>query len=173
MQRQPAALPQVLSTFLVLLASGCITSQPVPPLTKSQFYAKCSDWSAMIKRSIPDKTLAVENEAPSKEEGVHGRRLHHRSGLSCDVRASKEDMDKLMQSLRADLRKTAGQMGVEIDEEAEGAAVEGFLGHFEIQYTAGAAHGKITVSADSAKPDPNKPAEKIFPLHAEIEEWVR
>jgi hypothetical protein len=126
----------------------------------------------MIQSSIPDKDLVLENKAPSKMEGVRGRRLHHLSGFSCEVRTSQEVKDKLMQSLRANLRETAQELGAEIDEEGEGKGEGGYF-KFEIQYTEDPAHGVIKVSVQPSHGDSSKPGAKNFRLNANIEEWVR
>ena len=104
--------------------------------------------------------------------GGHGR-LHHFCNFACDVRCSQDGIGKFMQSLRAALRKMAQQTGAEIDEEVEGKAIEGYLGGFEIEYTAGRAHGKVTANVTGGKPGSDKPDVKIYSVVTKIEESVR
>lgn len=61
-----------------------------------------------------------------------------------------------MQSLRNELKKLAKETGTEIDEEAEAKAMQGHIGSFEIEYTAGNAHGKVTASVTDGKTPPDE-----------------
>lgn len=156
------------ATFWLLLPPSA------PPRAKSAFYSACRDWSTVVEKSIPGNEVVLENKppAPSLSEGVAGQRLHHTSSMSCDVSTNKDGIDKFMRALRTDLQKLAQQTAAQIDAEGAGTAVEGHLGGFEIEYTAGNAFGKVQGNLDAGKAHPDKAGVKTYKLSVQIEEWV-
>lgn len=174
------ALPRLrpaVSVVLLAILAGCDLRgpqpQPQPQLTKSQFFVKCSDWPALIDRCAADKDAVVEIKVPGSEAGIHGRRMHHYTSCYCRVRATLEGVGKLADSLKTEVNKVVQQLGVEIDEESMSKASEGGFGSYEFEYTLGNAHGRVTITVDGGKTDPDKPGSKTYSLTTKIEEWVR
>lgn len=163
------------SIILLVFSAGCELSgpPPQPQLTKSQFYEKCSDWPALIDRCVPDKDTVVGNKVPGSSAGTHGKRMHHHSSCYCRVSSTLKGVGKMADSLKTEVNKVAQQLGVEIDEESMSKATGGDFGSYEFEYTLGNAHGRVTITVDDAKSDPDKPGNKTFPLTTKIDEWVR
>jgi hypothetical protein len=178
MRDSKLAIVGVLGVLGILLLGGSaafLLLRPVspPPRAESAFYLACRDWGTVVDKSVPGNEVVLGNQAPSSlSESVAGQRLHHISSTSRDVSADKDGIDTFMRALRTDLRELAQQTGAQIDVEGEGEAVEGHLGGFEIEYTAGNAFGKVQVNLDPGKAHPDNVGVKTYILSVQIEEWV-
>lgn len=172
------ALPRlypVASVVSIVSFAGCELHAPSPsgPLAKSHFYEKCSDWPALIDRCAADKDTVVELKAPGSGTGIHGRRMHHYASYYCRVHATAEGVGKLADSLKNEVSQLVQQLNVEIDEESMSKATGGDFGSYEFEYTLRNAHGRVTITVDDGKSEPDKPGRKTYPLTTKIEEWVR
>jgi hypothetical protein len=154
-----------------LMAGGCMTSKPPPPASKSAFFTSCSDLNALVSRATSGNDCALADQAPWGSSG-QGARLHHVSGLACNIRCNPEASGKLLQSLRAEVERLAKQAGAEIIDSSEGKGDDGHLAGFEINYGIGNAHGKFEANRKPASAKPNKPDEKGYELTVKIEEWA-
>ena len=166
-------LTQTMALVAVTFLAGCKDSAAPPP-AKSAFYSACRDWTTLLDRSVPGNDVVLESKPtpPSLAEGVVGQRLHHTCSTSRHVSATKDGIDKFMRALRTELKKVAQKTGARIDVEGGGESVEGHLGGFDLEYTAGNAFGMIRANSDAGKAHPNRAGVKTYKLSVQIEEWV-
>jgi hypothetical protein len=165
-------LTQTVALVAVTFLAGCKASKAPPPV-KSAFYSACRDWTTLLDKSVRGNDVVLENKPPpSLDERVVGRRLHHTSSTSRHVSGTRDGIDKFMRALRTELKNVAQQTGVRIDVEGGGVAVDGHLGGFDLEYTAGTAFGMVRVELDAGKAHPNKGGVKVHKLSVQIEEWV-
>jgi hypothetical protein len=160
-----------MALVVVTLFAGCGTAKA--PLAKSAFYSACSDWSKVVDKSVPDNAVVLKKVGPWSQASFSGESMNHSSGQRYGVSGNAEEIDKFMHALRTDLRKLVQQTGARIDTGGEGKGMNGKLVSFEIQYTAGNAHGKVEADLDTGKAEPDKSSVKAYTLTVEIEEWVR
>lgn len=174
-----AVVVGVLSILVGLVIGGATTflllGPPAPPTrAKSAFYTACRDWSPIDEMGVLPKDVLFENKAlpPSLTESVVGQRLHHTSRTSRAVSATEEGIDQFMRALRTKLKTVALRAGAGIDAEGEGAAVDGYLSGFDMEYTSGNAFGTVEADIDGGEAHPEKAGVKTYRLSVEIEEWV-
>jgi len=168
-------IPRLTQTMaLVAIAFLPRCDEPkAPPPAKSAFYSACREWTPLLDKSVQANDVVLEGKPtpPSLAEGVVGRRLHHTSSASRHVSATQDGIDRFMRALRTELKKVAQQTGARIDVESAGE-LEGRVGGFDLEYTAGKAFGMVRAHPDAGKAHPSKAGVKTYKLSVQIEEWA-
>jgi hypothetical protein len=144
---------------------------------KSVFFSACTDRHTLLDKSVPGNEVVLKNKLPGgSSERVDGRRSYRSSAMSCDVSADRRGIDQFMRALQSEMQNLAHQTGANIDDgfstSMKSGAEDEYITHFEIQYSAGNAHGKVTADLGQGSVQAGTPTGEEYHLSVRIDEWV-